>query len=128
MLTTCRQTVAAGCAALLLAAAAFAASAPAASAGTGWNYISLPTWLGNCPYGGSVKYLSVTVGNTWSGGDWGDDLVYARVNLYQSQRVTARGLCNAAGWQYWGPWSYQTIYPTRQNQTWWVGPRGVSRN
>jgi hypothetical protein len=102
--------------------------APTASAADGWNYISLPTWLGNCPTGGSVKQLSVSVGNTWSGGDFGDDLVYARVRMNEDQTVVAQGLCYQGSRTYWGPASSNTIHPTRQNQTWWVGPAGVSHN
>lgn len=104
------------------------AATPAQAVTYGWNYISLPTWAGNCPQGGSVKYLFVTIGDSWSGGDSGDDLVYGRVRLNESQRVTAQGLCYRGSVSYWGPASQQTIRPTRNNQTWWVGPGGVWHN
>ena len=35
-------------------------STPKASGANGYIYVSLPTWLGNCPGGGSVKYLQVS--------------------------------------------------------------------
>jgi len=123
-----RQRVIAALSSVIVACLIASVAAPTASAATAWNYISLPTWLGNCPGGGSVKFLQVSVGNTWSGGDWGDDLVYARVNLYQSQAVVARGYCQAGSRWYWGPASHQMIYPTRQGQTWWTGPAGVRHN
>lgn len=120
---------------LVIAIAAFSvlcgsvAGAPAASAASyGWNYISLPTWLGNCPGGGSVRYLQVMVGDTWSGGDYGDDLVYAKVRMNENQTVVAQGQCVSGSRTYWGPASSNTIRPTRQNQTWWVGPAGVNHN
>lgn len=101
---------------------------PAAAAGYGWDYISLPTWLANCPGGGSVKYMQVMVGSTWSGGDYGDDLVYARVVVGDDQPVVGKGLCYNGNRSYWGPDFYQTIHPNRSNQTWWVGPAGVRSN
>ena len=61
-------------------------------------------------------------------GDWGDDLVYARVNLYQDQAVVGQGLCYRGSRSYWGPAFYQTIHPTRAGQTWWVGPFGAWHN
>ncbi|WP_157734991.1 hypothetical protein [Pseudofrankia inefficax] len=112
----------------VLAAAGAVTAAPASAASSGWDYISLPTWLGNCPGGGSVQYLQVMVGDTWSGGDAGDDLVYAKVVIGQNQTVVAEGLCYKGTQSYWGPASSQTIHPTRSGQTWWVGPAGVSHN
>lgn len=94
----------------------------------GWDYISLPTWEGNCPGGGSVKFMQVSVGDTWSGGDFGDDLVYAKVVLGQNQPVVGQGLCYKGSKSCWGPAFYQTIHPSRTGQTWWVGPAGVTHN
>ena len=88
----------------------------------------MPTWLGNCPVGGSVKYLKVAIGATWSGGDYGDDLVYGEVTLGESQIVIAQGLCYNGSRTYWGPAVAQNITPTRSNQTWWIGPAGVTHN
>ena len=113
--------------------AASAVAAPPASAVTyGWVYISTPTWLANCNWGnnGRVTGLHLSVGGTWTtpaGGDWGDDLVYARVRLYEYQQVSYSAYCNK--WP--GSWQSgvaQTIRPTRNNQTVWVGPAGVRYN
>lgn len=121
------------CVALFLAAGVLTATfvinpTRAHAAGYGWDYISLPTWAGNCPAGGSVKYMQIMVGTTWSGGDWGDDLVYAEVMIDQWQPVVGEGLCVNGSKSYWGPAFTQWIYPTRSNQTWWVGPYGVWHN
>lgn len=125
---TLRRHTALFLATILIAVAGALALPKSASATNGWNYISLPTWLGSCPGGGHVVYLFVAVGNTWSGGDGGDDLVYARVALNQNQTVSAQGLCYNGRFSYWGPASSNTIHPTRNNQTWWVGPWGVRHN
>src|SRR4051812_6582904 len=79
-------------AALALGAVTLAA-APASAAGNGAVYISFPTWLGNCPAGGSVTGIAAAIGNTWStGGDYGDDLIYGSVWLWQSNQLNARVL------------------------------------
>lgn len=105
---------------------------PAADAATyGWVYISTPTWLANCNWGsnGKVTALLLSVEGTWSTTSWdrGDDLVYAKVRLGETQRVSYTAYCNK-----W-PGSYQsgvtqTIRPTRSNQTVWIGPAGVRYN
>lgn len=111
-----------------LVAAGLGLAAPAQAADS-WVYISLPTWLGNCPGGGSVKMVYLSVGDTWStAGDAGDDIVYAKVHLNQSQPVTGEGLCYKGSQTYYGPAFYQDITPTRLKQTWWVGPGGTSHN
>jgi hypothetical protein len=104
-------------------------SAPAASAAPyGWVYISAPTWQGNCSAGGSVVNMNAAVGNTWSGGDAGDDLLYVRVRLNENQQVSYSAFCNKWPVGYWQPGVAQTIKPTRNNQTVWVGPLGVRYN
>ena len=103
----------------------------ASAAGTTHVYVSLPTWLGNCPNGGSVKYLQVS---TWapstsdSRADSGDDLVYIRAGYRENTTVVARGLCYKGSTTYWGPAVSRTIYATRSGQTWWIGPAGVRSN
>lgn len=123
-----RLTIRLAAVALAVVAGAVVAATPAHAVTYGWNYISLPTWAGNCPQGGSVKYLFVSIGDSWSGGDSGDDLVYGKVRLNEDQQVSAQGLCYQGSLSYWGPASQQTIHPTRNNQTWWVGPAGVWHN
>jgi hypothetical protein len=97
-------------------------------------YVSLPTWLGNCPGGGSVTGIWAANGDLWStpaAGDWGDDLVYPKVNLYASNQISAQPFCNRPwykGGSYYGPAVTATIYPTRQGQTFWIGPVGQNHN
>ena len=106
-----------------------ASAPPASAAPMGWVYISTPTWLGNCPSGGRVTGLLVSVGDTFSTTrwDWGDDLVYAKVRLNETQQVSFTAYCNK--WPgYYQPGVGQNIRPTRNNQTLWVGPAGVRSN
>ena len=119
--------------ALLAVLATAVITAPSASAATyGWVYISTPTWQGNCNWGsnGRVSGLHLTVVDSWqtpTAGDWGGDLVYARVRLNQSQQVAYSAFCNK--WP--GSWQAgisKTIRPTRNNQTVWIGPAGVRYN
>lgn len=114
--------------AVVIALTVTVVAAPAASAAPlGWVYISTPTWLGNCPAGGSVTQLRAAVGNTWSGGDAGDDLLYVKVRLNENQQVSYTAFCNR--WPgYWQPGVAQNIRPTRNNQTVWIGPLGVRYN
>ncbi len=97
-------------------------------------YVSFPTWLGNCPGGGSVTRIYAANGNIWStppNGDWSDDLIYPRVNLNSSNQISAQLYCSRPWYQggdYWGPAVGVSIYPTRGGQTFWVGPAGQSHN
>ena len=125
------RKVAFGAAAAVCAAGVSLAVATPAHAAVGYNYVSLPTWLGNCPSGGSVKYLQVSTWATQGSGyaaDFGDDLVYVSVGLNMDNTVVAQPLCYKGNQTYWGPASSNTIRPTRGGQTWWVGPGGVSHN
>jgi hypothetical protein len=103
----------------------------AEAAGPIRNYISLPTWLNNCPGGGSVKYVlasSFALSASDTQRDYGDDLIYLRVGLGESTRIVAQGLCYKGSKSYWGPPVTQVITPTRNNQTWWIGPAGNRHN
>ena len=105
--------------------------APIASASSqGWVYIAFPKWLANCPNGGDVKGVLASVGNTWSTTSWdtGDDLVYAKVRLNSNQQVSYTLLCKKGLKTYYQPGFANTIKPTRNNQTVWVGPAGVRYN
>ena len=106
------------------------AVAPAASAApvrvrTGWIYISAPTWLGNCEGGdaGHLIYMTAVVGDTWHGGDAGNDLLYVKVKLNENQQVSYSGFCSRA--RIPEPGVSVTIRPTRNNQTFFLGPEGV---
>ena len=100
----------------------------------GYIYVSYPTWLNNCPQGGSVKGIFAAVDGMWSApasGDWGDDLVYPRVRLGDWNTISARNFCSKWGLSRRGLLGSNylgTFYPTRYNQTFWVGPAGQSHN
>jgi hypothetical protein len=123
-------------AALAVATAGVGALALTASAAQAYPYsnvyVSFPTWLGNCPGGGSVTGIFGANGNIWStAGDWGDDLIYPRVNLNANNAVSAKVFCSRPLWRggnYWGPAVSANIRPTRGGQTFWIGPFGQSHN
>jgi hypothetical protein len=104
---------------------------PASRASVGWVYISAPTWLGNCPRGGSVRYLNVS---NWGpsvisyAADFGDDLVYLKVALSENNALVVAPVCYSGTRSWPGAGSTHTIRPTRAGQTWWLGPFGARRN
>jgi hypothetical protein len=107
---------------------------PAEAAGNANVYIAYPTFDGSCPNGGKVTGIWAANGNIWStpsGGDWGDDLIYPRVNLYTWNQISAQPYCSRPwydGGGYYGVPSSVSIYPTRNGMTFWVGPLGQSHN
>jgi hypothetical protein len=106
---------------------------PASAASTGYIYVSLPTWLGNCSLGGSVQYVGMSsFSNTTSGysSDFGDDLAYLRVGLNESVNLIGQGICYKSSRppQYNTPVVNVWVRPTRHGQTFWVGPGGVRNN
>jgi hypothetical protein len=109
--------------------------AEASQAAYGNVYVSFPTWLGNCPGGGSVTGIYATNGNVWSTsgyGDWGDDLIYPRVVMNVGapyNQINAQLVCSGSyGGRYYGPAVSAAIYPTRGGQTFWIGPAGQRHN
>jgi hypothetical protein len=126
----------AGIGAGMLVAGSLAATAAAPAEATPYSniYVSFPTWLANCPNGGSVTGINAAVGDLWStppGGDWGDDLIYPKVDLYTSNDISAQNYCSRPwydGGGYWGPAVSAAIYPTRGGQTFWLGPAGQTNN
>ncbi|MFI1385973.1 hypothetical protein [Embleya sp. NPDC020886] len=103
------------------------AAVPANAASTAWVYIAFPTWMGNCPNGGSVTKIQAYTDYWNTNWDVGDDLVYGKVALNQRNTIIAKVYCNK-----W-PGYYHDVYrndvvPTRGGQTLFVGPAGWSRN
>lgn len=99
-------------------------AAPAEAAPT-WVYIVFPGWLGNCP-GSSVYGVQASVSNMWSTNwDYGDDIVYGKVNTGASQSLSYNLACRVGG----RPVGYQpgsvTIRPPVGTRTIFVGPSGV---
>jgi hypothetical protein len=122
-------------AAVALAAAIVALGTATAQAAPYANvFVSYPTWLGNCPAGGSVSGIYAANGALWStpaSGDWGDDLIYPRVNLNAGNQISAQPYCSRPwyrGGDYWGPAVSANIRPTRSGQTFWIGPAGQAHN
>jgi hypothetical protein len=108
-----------------------ASGPPAQASGGYWVYVSMPTWLGNCPRGGAVKKPEVTA---WFGGDssyasdFGDDLVWIRVGARIDTTIVASGLCYAGSKSWPAAGSSNTIRASRTGQTWWIGPYGTRHN
>jgi hypothetical protein len=81
-----------------------------------------------------VRGGHAAIDGLWStppAGDWGDDLVYPHVRLNGWNTISAENLCTRPWYQggnYWGPATSVNIYPTRYNQTFWVGPAGRTHN
>jgi hypothetical protein len=103
--------------------------APPAQATTiGYVYISFPTWEGNCANGGSVKTIwADDAWQTWNG-DAGDDLIYGKVALNQTNRINYEVFCAKWPAGYYQAGTSTLFVPTRNNQTIWVGPAGWTRN
>lgn len=100
--------------------------APAAAATTGWVYLVTPRWWGWCPGSGNyVTRVDYYNGDFSSGGDAGDDIVYAKVQLNAPNTITMAVQCAKNLPQ----GSQVTITPSRNNQTWYMGyPSGAWGN
>jgi hypothetical protein len=129
-----RSAVAIGCALAVTAGGALQAG-DAEAGPVGYVYIAFPKSKGNCGPAGKVWAIKASVGATYtSTWDYGDDLIYAKVTLKQSQSVSAQVWCSQSKPKT-KPSRFlmshavsQNIKPTRNNQTVFVGPAGVSYN
>ena len=88
----------------------------------GWIFLAMPIWADNCPAGGVVTAAWARIGDTWEGGDTGDDLVYGRAILGIDQQVVTRVRCQRGAHSYAGATTVHLVRPTATGQTWWVGP------
>jgi hypothetical protein len=122
-----------------IASCAIIASVAAASSQASYGnvYVSFPTWLGNCPGGGNVVGIYAANSYIWSTpatGDWGDDLIYPGVVMFAGapyNQISAQNICSRPwyrGGNYRSTPVSASIYPTRNGQTFWVGPFGQSHN
>jgi hypothetical protein len=101
-----------------LVAALVIAPAPASAATTGYVYLVTPKWWGWCPgSNNAITWVGWVNSNISSGGDSGDDIVYAKVYLGQSQEVVMAVQCSKTTPQ----GSTTTIKPTRTGQTFFMG-------
>lgn len=103
---------------LAISSAAILAVSASASASTGGVYLVTPTWWGWCPGSSvtAVHYVNQTTGAT--GGDSGDDIAWASVNLNQTNYLTVWVTCRAT-WE--SSATYTNIRPTRSGQAWYIG-------
>jgi hypothetical protein len=129
--TTKQRLAAAAVAAAAVTGTVTAGAGPAEAATTGYIYISVPSWLGNCPNGGSVIGAYGVVDVMGQQRDYGDDLVYVRARIGDYNTITAQAYCSSS-WQYpipyWGPASQYRVYINRSGETVWQGPAGVRHN
>ncbi len=107
-----------------LAAACVLLAASAASASAWWYgnaYVVVGNW--NCVGGGHVTGIFGAVDNAWSGGDWGDNVVYPRVRIGATNTFNARAYCDRPWWDprgdYWVNVVWKTFTPTANRQTFW---------
>ena len=108
-----------------------ATAAPAAASGATYNYIVMPTWQGNCPGGGSVTWVaasSFSASTSGTAADGGDDIVYLRVGYRENVTIVGNVRCTTWWGTYNGPAVSVSIYPTRYQQAWYIGPKGVTHN
>jgi hypothetical protein len=114
-----------------IGALAFVGTGSAAASGATYNYIVMPTWQGNCPGGGSPAWVGASSWSASTSGtaaDWGDDIVYLRVGYSENVHIVGSVICRTWWGQYNGPAVDTYIYPTRGNQSWYIGPNGTSHN
>lgn len=106
---------------LLSGAAVTVAAAPPAHAWYPGNaYLVVGNW--NCVGGGKVTGVFGSVDNMWSGGDWGDNIIYPRVRIGAQNTFNGRAYCSRAwykGGDYWINVTWWRFTPTANNQTFW---------
>lgn len=113
-------------ASVTLAISALLLSAAPAHAATGYVYLVTPKWWGWCPGSGNyVTHVDYVNGSFSSGGDGGDDVVYAHVQLGTPNTITMAVQCARSLPQ----GSQATITPARTGQSWFMGyPSGAWGN
>ncbi|MFJ1542251.1 hypothetical protein ACIODS_27305 [Micromonospora chalcea] len=105
-------------AAASLCAAFVVPPAPANAATTGYVYLVTPKWWGWCPgSNNAITWVGWVNSSISSGGDSGDDIVYAKVNLNVSQTVVMTVQCSRSTPQ----GASASIKPTRTGQTFFMG-------
>jgi hypothetical protein len=121
-----RVVVLAALVAVIGAVALLPSGASARTTSYGYVYLVTPHWWGWCPgISNWVTWVGWVDGVMSSGGDGGDDIVYARVNLNTWNTVVMAVQCAKTlpqGMTY-------SIYPTRNGQAFYFGyPAGVWHN
>jgi hypothetical protein len=113
---------------MLLAATAVAVAAvmgvtaqSASASYVGHAYIVVSN--ANCVGGGQVTGIFGAVDTVWSGGDWGDNIIYPAVRIGASNTFNARAYCDRPWWDprgdYWVNIIWKVFTPSYNNQTFW---------
>ncbi|HKP89983.1 MAG TPA: hypothetical protein VJT75_08415 [Thermoleophilaceae bacterium] len=107
---------------VLVAGAISGASASSAEAWYAGNvYVVVSN--GHCVGGGRIVFMQAAVDVMWSGGDWGDNILYPRVRIGDTNTINVRALCDRAWYQgpdYWINVVGRTFRPTYNGQTIWL--------
>jgi hypothetical protein len=83
-------------------------------------YLVVGNW--NCVGGGKVTGVFGAVDQVWTGGDWGNNIIYPRVDLNRTNTFNGRAYCDRPWYQgpdYWINVTWWRFYPTRTGQTFW---------
>jgi hypothetical protein len=94
-----------------------------ASAATGYGNVYLVVNNSRCFEGGHVYYIEGAVGDTWSGGDGGDNIIYPRVAFGQTNQFNGYAYCSGSWESGDAPYMIDVVgwnfHPTGWNQTFW---------
>ena len=115
---TRRRLLGSGIAALLGLAGPVMITSSAEAAYVGNAYLVVTN--GNCVGGGTVTGIFGAVGNVWSGGDSGDNIIYPRVRVGESNQFNGRAFCSRPsyrGGSYWINVVGKDFTPSRNAQT-----------
>ena len=112
--------------ALLALALTLLAAGAGATAQTASAYPNGNVWLiiknSNCFAGGKVTGVFGAVSASWSGGDWGDNIIYPYVVFNQTDVFNGRAWCSNSyvpGGGYWINIVWFQFRPTGWNQNFW---------
>jgi len=120
MARTLRRFVTVAATVLALTAAFGVTAAPASAWYYGNSYIVVGNW--NCVGGGKVIGIFGAVDQTWTGGDWGDNIIYPRVRVGLVNTFNGRAYCDRPWYQgpdYWINVTWKQFRPTANRQTFW---------
>jgi len=106
---------------LLAASALFVQAEPAHAAYYGNAWINIGSW--NCYGGGKVMGVWGAVDGIWSGGDYGDNVLYVKARVGASNVFNARIYCDRPWYDprgdYWSNVVWKTFTPAYNNQGFW---------
>ena len=111
--------------ALLCVLVAGAVSSVSATSAEPWyaGNVYLVVTNGNCVGGGNVIFIQGAVDYMWSGGDWGDNIIYPRVRIGDTNTFNGRAFCTRPWYRGGGYWINvvgRTFRPSYNGQTIWM--------